>query len=205
MKITEIISEMQQGHVYYGGPSTIDRSSPWVKKNMQTAADRTMHFKSLDNVKDQFEYIYKLKSASSKPQVYTKDNSGKLHPLVIKGYDNGIVLLSNSTNGLVTYRTDVNTLNFLGREKSITSPGTKYKFLATTISKEVRQPLDNKQAIKKQSAQNHAQAVAKAAREKEDERDRQEAPLVAARRKELDIDYKGIDDYYDDDDSFGSW
>ena len=120
------LDELTYGRV---GPSisTIDKTSPWIKKNMDIAADRTRSVNAAESVKDKFEAIYAIARESNTTRVQL-GNFGKNS---VQSYDpsTGDLVLRSSTGSVIKlYSTNINSYEYVGRERSAGSATKKYIF-----------------------------------------------------------------------------
>lgn len=119
------LSELTIGRT---GPSvsTIDRTAPFIKAGMKIAADRTKSMNSATSVKDKFEVAYDISKQSAVSSVILgKFSSGK-----IKSYDpaSGDIIFAGGFNHGKLYSANINSYEYVGREKSISSNTMKYIF-----------------------------------------------------------------------------
>ena len=167
MKITEIISEMQMGSVYTGGPSTIDRTAPWVKQAMDQAGRLTQDINSIENPGEKYKYINKLNSPSSKTRVMANVGD-KQRVMTVKSYDpeTGELVMAVSPSSLTSYKANATDLEYMGRERSVSSNKKYYKFLVKDLKPAETKPSTNKLLLKKQAEEEARLAQIKAAHEK---------------------------------------
>jgi hypothetical protein len=193
MKVAEILSEMQRGQIYKGGVS-YDKSAPWIKNQMDVAAERTKTIDQLEDPAAKFKFIADLGSNAVRNKVFVKlDDGDKLVPMTIKSYDpdTGNIFLGLSGNSLKTYRTNVSTLDFIGRERSPSTSVKTYKFAANVTGSEEKQS-KNKLLIKKREEEAAKQAAEK-------ERLERQQQFLAHRRRDQEELMRGISNQdYDD-------
>jgi hypothetical protein len=167
MKITEIISEMQVGRVYSGGPSTIDRTSPWIKQAMDQAGKLTQAINKIEDPGEKYKYITGLKSPSSKTQVMANVGD-KQRLMTVKSYDpaTGEIVMATSGSSLTSYKANVSDLEYIGRERSVSSNKKYYKFLVKDLQPAETKPSTNKLVLKKQAEEEARLAQIKAAHDR---------------------------------------
>ncbi len=130
------LDELTIGKVGTGGVSTIDKTAPWIKHNMDVAGKRTMAVNAAKSVKDKFDIIYNI----AKESKTTLINLGSFGKNSIQSYDpaTGDLILKSSTSGKVKlYSTNINSYEYVGREKSIGASTKKYIFNEINPPKEI--------------------------------------------------------------------
>lgn len=196
MKVSEILSEMQWGQIYKGGPSTIDRSAPWVKAGMKKAAKIVTDIDSLDNAGEKFDYLYKLQSKTSKPRLTAKVGN-TTHRLVVKDYNPESGEITVAINHDI-FKTSAAGLTYDGRERSPSTPVKTYKFTVSNLEPQERPENPERPAKPKKmtQAEIRQQAAAEEKRQREIQA-RQEAERRRADQAELmrGLGY-GDDDYH---------
>jgi hypothetical protein len=117
--------------------STIDKTSPWIRKHMDIAADRTKEINSAKSVREKFEIIYAL----SKKTAAIKLKLGNFSGNSIQSYDpstGDIIFKSKVTHaGADLYITNIDSFEYEGRERSATNTAKTYKFKETVPAKHV--------------------------------------------------------------------
>jgi hypothetical protein len=133
MRFAEILNELTYGKV---GPSvsTIDRSAPWVQKNIKISSDRTRKFNELQTAAEKLEFLY------NETDGFTKNKSIKPVFLVknvrfpFKSFDPStgkLVLKDPSVFGgkkSLTYTQDIADFEYDSRFKSASSSTVSYLF-----------------------------------------------------------------------------
>ena len=161
---------MQQGRIFTGGPSTIDRSAPWVKQAMDQAGRLTQDINSIETPGEKYKYINKLNSPSSKTRVMANVGD-KQRVMAVKSYDpaTGELVIATGPNSLTSYKANAADLEYIGRERSISTNKKYYKFLVKDLQPAETKPSTNKLILKKQAEEEARLAKIKAADERDEE------------------------------------
>jgi hypothetical protein len=162
----EILAEMQNKKLA-GGPtvSTVVTSAPWVKKGINTARERTQAVKAAETAKEKFDYVYGLKSTTSVVRVAIQQTPTTKVRASVRSYDpaTGDIELQTAHH---VYEANTNDFEYLGREKAISTPIKKYKFIAHGAEYSGDRPIEKKEPVKKLSPQEKRWAAQAAEAEK---------------------------------------
>jgi hypothetical protein len=146
MKIREFITEMRIGKYASGG--IIPSSSPITRKNSKIAYDTVKAINDAPTAKDKIDIITNLEVGRTTNQILVTDQKGNKYGFKEYNKQSGDIELIDRRGN--PYRTNVDYLEFVGKERSMSTSIKKWVFTSSKISAlDIEKPTPKPDAKKK--------------------------------------------------------
>jgi hypothetical protein len=129
MKITDLLVEMQMGRYASGG--TTPTGGPIAKKNAAIAYNVVKSIGNAPTAREKIDIITSLKAGTTTNKIVINDQHGKHYSF--KGYDKSTGDISLANMQGIPCKTNVEDLEFVGKERSISSTIKKWIFTSNKI------------------------------------------------------------------------